>query len=120
MMANIMFVDDDNFMLQAYRRMLHDSPFQCFLLQQPELFWHQQNIPDFDIVIADQSMPLISGTELLLTLQKKYPAIKRVLISGDIDAAVCLSEHVTLDAVLSKPCSKVTLLACLHKLCENP
>jgi DNA-binding NtrC family response regulator len=119
-MTNVMFVDDDNYMLQAYQRMLRGSPFHCFLLPEPASFWQQHNISNLQIVVADQQMPQVSGTELLLNLQHRYPAIKRVLISGDIDAALGQANSVMLDAVLSKPCSKATLLACLHKLCAKP
>ncbi|HEY0924949.1 response regulator [Rheinheimera pacifica] len=116
-MCNILFIDDDAFILSAYQRMLRGSVYQAFYLQQPAQLWQQAYLTSLTIVLADQQMPGITGTELLLQLQHNHPAIKRVLISGDLTLAITqLAPELTLDAALAKPCSKVALLDCLQRL----
>jgi DNA-binding NtrC family response regulator len=116
-MCNILFIDDDAFILSAYQRMLRGSVYQAFYLQQPAQLWQQADLTSLTIVLADQQMPGITGTELLLQLQQSHPAIKRVLISGDLTLAIKqLAPELALDAALPKPCSKAALLDCLQRL----
>lgn len=117
LMFKVLMIDDDAFILSAYQRMLRNSSFECSYLQQPEQVWQMPDLPLFDVVIADQQMPGLTGSELLLQLQQHYPLIKRVLISGDLDLALKqLAPELTLSATLPKPCSKPVLLECLQGL----
>ncbi len=116
-MFNVLFVDDEPLLLEAYRRMLRLSPFQCHTLvdsTQVIEFLAQQPI---DIVVADQLMPALTGGELLQQLVKKYPAIKRVLISGNLNL-VEPAARVAAHTLLEKPCSKAVLLSTLEALME--
>lgn len=116
-MASILFVDDDAYMLSAYQRMMRQSPYQCFFLQHPEQFWQQSYIEQLNVVLVDQQMPLLTGTELLLQIQQRLPELKRVLISGDVQQArLAVNSGVELSAALDKPCSKAVLEACLQRL----
>ncbi|MGP9801274.1 response regulator [Rheinheimera sp. NSM] len=116
-MYNVLFIDDDAFILNAYQRMLRGTVYQGFYLQQPEQLWQQAYLSSLQIVLADQQMPRISGTELLLQLQHDYPAIQRVLISGDLQSALSQqATGLTLHASLEKPCSKAALVECLQRL----
>ncbi|GHG60799.1 hypothetical protein GCM10010919_04530 [Alishewanella longhuensis] len=114
-MPEVLFVDDEPFVLDAYRRMLRNSIFRCHTLakSQDVLAYLQQH--NIDIVVADQQMPHLSGIALLETLQDKYPNIKRVLISGNLNL-VQQAPGTLLDTVLEKPCSQATLIANLELL----
>lgn len=115
-MLKLLFVDDDAFVLSAYQRMLHRSDYQCSYLQAPEQLWEVPALAGFDIAFVDQQMPGVTGNQLLLQLQLRYPAIKRVLVSGDVEFALQQkAAELTLDAVLNKPCSKLMLTACIEQ-----
>ncbi len=116
-MFRLLFVDDDAFVLSAYQRMLRATPYQCEFLQSPELVLTLPELADFDIAFIDQQMPVVTGSQLLMQLQLRYPAIKRVLVSGDAEQALQhKAAELILDAVLSKPCSKLTLVNCIEQL----
>lgn len=116
LMCKVLFVDDDAFILSAYQRMLRGTAYHGFYLQQPEQLWQQSYLDSVQIALVDQQMPRISGTELLLQLQHDYPAIQRVLISGDLQLALSQqATGLTLHACLTKPCSKIALLECLQR-----
>ena len=57
------------------------------------------------IVISDQRMPGIQGTELLTRSRESYPLARRVLLTAysDIDAAIKAINEAHLDHYLSKP-----------------
>jgi DNA-binding NtrC family response regulator len=116
-MTNILFVDDDSFMLSAYQRMMRHSGYHSYFLQQAELLWQQDYLADLDIVFADQMMPGCSGSELLLRLQHQHPSVKRVLLTGDVGFIQQLScNGLKIHKWLEKPCSKERLLQCIRAL----
>lgn len=114
LMLKLLFVDDDAFILSAYQRMLHKTPYQCHFLQWPEQLFTLPALADFDIAFIDQHMPGVTGNQLLLQLQLRYPAIKRVLVSGDVARALQQKPpELLLAATLAKPCSKTNLIQCI-------
>ena len=116
MKVRVLFVDDDEYVLHAYQRMLRNSDIDCSVLSDPVLIWQLPDLAAIDIVVADQQMPKLSGIELLQQLSQRYPAIKRVLISGDLNPGYLQQGGLLLHATLHKPCSKVSLLQCLAQL----
>ncbi|MAD74735.1 MAG: pilus assembly protein PilB [Rheinheimera sp.] len=119
-MFKLLFVDDDPFVLSAYQRMLHKTPYHCHVLQWPEHLMTLPDLTDFHIAFIDQQMPGVSGSELLLQLQQRYPAIKRVLVSGDVEFALQQkSAELILDAVVNKPCSKSSLISCIEQFAKE-
>ncbi|HEY9042513.1 MAG TPA: response regulator [Rheinheimera sp.] len=116
MMVKVLFVDDDEYILTAYQRMLRNTGFDCIFLSTPELIWQQPELDQLDIVVADHHMPGLNGTELLEQLAKRYPKIKRVLISGDLYSACRYQGAMLYHATLEKPCSKASVLQCLTEL----
>ena len=116
MKVRAVFIDDDQYMLTAYQRMLRHTEFDCVFLTEPTAIWQLAGLDEVDIVLADQQMSLLSGIELLTQLARQYPAIKRVLISGDLNFAYRQLGVLQLDAALEKPVSKTLLLQCLTQL----
>jgi DNA-binding NtrC family response regulator len=113
----LVFVDDDLAVLSAYQRMLRPSGYHCEFLSEPATLLQTADLTDVRLLLVDQRMPKLSGTQLLTALHGRFPLMKRVLISGDIVGAKAeLAEAVTLHAVLAKPCSKVALLQCIDRL----
>jgi thioredoxin reductase (NADPH) len=57
------------------------------------------------LVLADQRMPLMSGTQLLAELKKLFPDTKRVLLTAyaDTDAAIAAINEIGLHHYLMKP-----------------
>jgi response regulator RpfG family c-di-GMP phosphodiesterase len=66
----------------------------------------------FDVVLADQNMPEISGVRLLARLREVQPLCSRILISGVTSAEVLLSaiNDGGVDAFIPKPWGRAALL----------
>ncbi len=62
-------------------------------------------VEEVHLVITDQRMPGMSGTELLAVLQEKYPQVGRVLLTGfgDMDVAVDAINKGKVHRFASKP-----------------
>jgi two-component system, cell cycle sensor histidine kinase and response regulator CckA len=67
----------------------------------------------FDLIITDMSMPGLSGVDLLVTVGKKIPGLKALLISGHIPEAEQLAEFGSNVQTLEKPFSRDELLTAI-------
>jgi CheY-like chemotaxis protein len=77
-------VDDDLAILIAFPRMLRRQPYEVLVAPSAvaalEILAHQA----IDVVVSDQQMPGMRGTELLARVQKLYPYIVRIILTGDL------------------------------------
>ena len=85
---SILFVDDSIFVLKALRRTfaLEDYNIVCAESANEALTALAHN--DIDIIISDENMPGISGTELLAQVRVQYPDIVRMMLTGATDIEV--------------------------------
>ncbi|MBB1442390.1 MULTISPECIES: response regulator [Pseudoalteromonas] len=111
-MAKVLFIDDEPFILDAYARMLKSSAFECFTLSDSTQVFQHPELLNLDIIVVDHLMPQVTGVEILIALEKKFPTIKKVLISGDTHKL----KNAPCDKLLQKPVKKIYLLDCLSSL----
>ncbi|WP_213609090.1 response regulator [Pseudoalteromonas sp.] len=111
-MTKVLFVDDEPYILDTYLRMLRGSKFECSVLSDSTQLFELPNLKYVDIIVVDQQMPKITGSELLLKMKQQFPNIKRVLVSADIFKL----EGSYTDLVLQKPLMKLELIKCLSSL----
>ena len=78
----ILCVDDEPGILSAVRRSLRDEPCDVITAVSPEeaLGWLAE-IP-IDLVISDQQMPGMTGTQLLELVRQRFPGTARVFLTG--------------------------------------
>jgi DNA-binding NtrC family response regulator len=69
------------------------------------------------LIISDWLMPGIKGDEFLIEVNKKYPDIKGIIISGhaDIEAIKSLGNKINLQAYIKKPWNKMDLIEEIRK-----
>lgn len=108
MICNVLFIDDDLFMLKALLRTAKrlESNWQFFSCDHP-LNWQealQQQVPD--IVVCDYLMPGCNGDVLLEKVRVQYPQTIRVLLTGDMTEEVFRSASDCAHFVLGKPYSE--------------
>lgn len=123
----VLFVDDEPAMLTGLSRLLRslrheiDSEFAgggaaalALLAERP-----------FDIVVSDIRMPGMDGAELLQEVQRRYPHIIRIVLSGHADLSVALRAVPVVHQFLAKPCDAAVVrevirrAANLHKLLQD-
>lgn len=81
---SIVFVDDQNNVLQGFRRALHglENVWNIhYATGGKETLRLMENTP-IDIIVCDTNMPGMRGTELLKEVQTLYPATIRLVLSG--------------------------------------
>lgn len=80
----ILFVEDEPLALELMTKCLKDNgydayPFSC---SAKAFEWFAAHPREIDILVTDQSMPNLTGTELALKLRKVRPQLPVVIVTG--------------------------------------
>src|SRR5688572_3614365 len=88
----VVCIDDDPEILRALRRLFRGEPFDVLLTEQPSdvLQWICDR--HVDLIIADQRMPDMNGTDLLEVVQDYSPGTACIILSGFPDTAVIVEQ----------------------------
>ncbi len=83
--VRILFVDDDQLVLNALRRTLRSSPWEVHLCVDSTDALRMVRDERIDVVVTDQAMPQLSGVELLSLLAVDHDQVVRVMMTGHGD-----------------------------------
>ncbi|MBI2899709.1 MAG: PAS domain S-box protein [Planctomycetes bacterium] len=78
----VVCVDDDPDVLTSLERLLRSEPYEVRTTADPEQVLEWVENEDVSVVIADQRMPRMTGTELLEAVEDRRPTTTRVLLTG--------------------------------------
>lgn len=86
----VLFVDDEELILNSLRRSLADEPYETLFAnsgsQALEILEQQQ----VHVIVSDLCMPEIGGLELLTIVKNSYPHVIRLVLSGNTDRGMLL------------------------------
>ncbi len=84
----VVFVDDDPGALGALERLLRREPYEILCTARPEeaLDWIERR--PVSLIVADQRMPGMPGTELLDEVWRRRPSTARVVLTGYPESVV--------------------------------
>ncbi len=118
MKTNILFVDDEMDIVDAYKRMLFKfrnvwgTYFACSAKDAIDLL----NSTDIDIVITDMRMPGVDGVEFLKQIQAQYPDKIRIIITGQMDIDDMVVATGVAHQMIAKPLDPNKLIALITDL----
>lgn len=119
-MKRILFVEDNEVLLQLYGMMLSCAGDE----------WETTTAPDgqaalallrqsaFDVVATDMQMPGMSGIELLAEVRKLHPQTSRIIISGISDQAEAADSLNCTHLFIPKPFDVKVLRGSLARICR--
>jgi CheY-like chemotaxis protein len=100
----VVLVDDDPGVLAALRRLLRGEPYQVLATSDPLEALGALGERDVRVLVADQRMPRMNGTELLGWVQARFPQTPCVLLTGFADTALVVDrEDLRIERLVSKP-----------------
>lgn len=117
----ILFVDDEQKVLEGLRRMLHSKHQEWdmeFVNSGKEALKLMKEHP-VDLIISDMRMPEMDGAELLKIIKKFYPQTIRFILSGYSDKEMILRTLGSTEQFLTKPCNAGTLKEAISKALES-
>jgi response regulator RpfG family c-di-GMP phosphodiesterase len=85
----VLYIDDERPNLQAFHAAFRTG-FKVLLAHSVNEAWELLKAHDVHVVIADQRMPGLTGSEVLAQIRQRYPQVRRMLITAyaDIQAVV--------------------------------
>jgi putative nucleotidyltransferase with HDIG domain len=101
----ILLVDDEAGILRACKRVLRRDGYTIFTTTDTDEALQLAREHEFAVVISDQRMPVMQGTELLEQIRQIQPACVRIILTGyaDISAAIDAINKGAVWRFLSKP-----------------
>ncbi|MEJ2156945.1 MAG: response regulator [Desulfobacteraceae bacterium] len=84
----ILCVDDEKSILNALKRLLRKEGYHLLFANSGKEGLEVLELNEVHLVISDQRMPEMSGTEFLEIVKEKYPDVLRIILTGysDIDS----------------------------------
>ena len=119
MRKRILFVDDDQNILDGLRRMLRPQGREWdmhFAISGNAALEAMESEP-FDVVVSDMRMPGMNGVEFLKKVRETYPGAVRIGLSGHTDSAMILEAAGATHQYLAKPCEPHVLQQIVDRSC---
>jgi DNA-binding NtrC family response regulator len=110
---NILLVDDSPNILRALKRIFrHSTDYNLFTAESATEALSVLDNNAIDLLITDECMPQISGTELLKTVRELYPHLIRFMLTGqtDIEVAKNAINQGQISRFFTKPCDDFELM----------
>jgi EAL domain-containing protein (putative c-di-GMP-specific phosphodiesterase class I)/CheY-like chemotaxis protein len=112
----ILFVDDDARVTDAIRRALHKLvPWEILTVNAPAEALELLRREPVDVVVSDERMPGMTGSEFLSQVAREHPDAMRIILTGEarLDAAIRAINEAGIYRFLTKPCHTDEIIACL-------
>ena len=114
MTANATFrvfvVDDDASVADTVSEVLRRAGFEVTTFYNPLIAAQHALESEPHVVVTDYSMPNMNGLELATWLQKRYPACKIVILTGQVAAVADQPVNGLKFTLLQKPVPPLTLI----------
>lgn len=114
----VLVVDDEPGILEALRRALRDEPYEIVTTQSPSEALERLAQGDVGLLIADQRMQDMRGSDLLKRAAIVAPATGRVLLTAFPEVETFLHRE-DLDQLITKPWRDDELRRTLHEILEH-
>ena len=124
-MKRVLFVDDEENLLNGLKHMLHrmrSSWHMSFVTGGEQALSLMDDEPEYDVVVSDLHMPGMHGAEFLKHVCEKFPEVIRIVLSGNLGAESLTEAAGVAHQILAKPCDPDHLrniLARAFTLCER-
>lgn len=104
--CKLLLVDDEPNLTSALVRSLDRAQFEIFTADSAQKGLMILAGNDIDVVVSDERMPGMTGSEFLSEVRKKWPNTVRMILSGqaDLEAAVRAINEGEVYRFLLKPC----------------
>ena len=84
----VLIIDDEQSVISSLKRTLRREEYQIFYANSAKEGLSILQREDISLVLSDQKMPDMVGTELLKIVKEKYPDTVRMLLTGCVEIAV--------------------------------
>ncbi|HEX8988096.1 MAG TPA: EAL domain-containing protein [Rhodocyclaceae bacterium] len=113
----LLVVDDEENLLHAIHRLLRGEGYRVLMAESGQRALDLLATNHVDVILSDQRMPGMTGTELLQKVRAMYPDVVRIILSGYSEAST-ITEAINKGEIykyVTKPWDNSELVALLRK-----
>ncbi len=113
----VLFVDDEPNVTNAFKRALRREPYDILSAGSADQALQILEREPVDVVVSDEMMPGMSGSELLAEVCMKYPDTIRIIVTGhaSLDVAIRAINEGRIYGFFTKPCNEVDLAVTIRQ-----
>src|SRR4029453_14043942 len=115
----VVCVDDEPAILSALRRSLRSENYEILTTESPEHALRWVGTRDVSLVITDQRMPLMAGTELLGEGSRRSPSTARIMLTAYPGDTMSPSLRHWTECMVSKPWDNRMLRKVIKQLLDE-
>lgn len=121
MERTVLLVDDERTLVESLQRALHREPYAIAGVSSAHDALEVLATKPVDVIVADERMPGMSGSELLAIVRRKHPGVMRLMLTGkaSVDSMLRAINDGEVYRFLTKPCSHADLAASIRNAIEH-
>ena len=114
--ATVLLVDDEVHMLRGITRVLRKQPYTFYTVRSAEEAIEVMQNQPVDVVITDEKMPGMKGTELAAWIAQSHPEIKTIILTGyaDVNTVIRAVNQGRIFRFFTKPCNAFDLVLAIY------
>lgn len=120
MKHTVLLVDDNVTVLYGLARSLRKQPYHLYTARSAEETMDVLKAHCVDVIVSDEQMAGLCGTDLLIWVARNYPETVRIVLTGHVtvDSALRSINDGHVYQYLVKPCSDLHLMSMICKALE--
>jgi len=120
MMPLVLIVDDDEQIRRLVGLALAQEPYRLTVVASPVDALAIMGREPVDVVVSDEKMPVMSGTDFLTRVRQHFPDTIRILFTGHatVEAAIKAINEGGIYRLLTKPCNIADLAVTIRQALE--
>ena len=117
----VLLVDDDPSLTDALKRRLRKEPYLILEAHSGEEALRILSEREVTVVVSDENMPGMNGTELMARIRLEYPHVMRIILTGNasLEAALKAINEGQIYRFLVKPVRKVEIMVAIRLAIEQ-
>lgn len=121
MAHTILFVDDEPLVTEALKRSLRKEPYRILSANSAARGLDILAREPIDVVISDEMMPGMLGSEFLALVCRDYPDTVRIILTGhaNLQSAIRAINEGQVYRFLTKPCNEAELSVTLRQALQH-
>jgi two-component system, probable response regulator PhcQ len=121
MAYTILFVDDESLVTEALKRALRKEPYRILSANSAARGLEILAREPIDVVISDEMMPGMLGSEFLALVCRDYPDTVRIILTGhaNLQSALRAINEGQVYRFLTKPCNELELSVTLRQALQH-
>jgi len=121
MSHTVLLVDDEPNVLSGLTRLLHKESYEILTANTAEEAAELLEDKNVDLIVSDEEMPGMSGTEFLSGVARDYPDVVGIVLTGhpSLPAALRAINEGKVYQFFTKPCNEVDLAITIRRALEQ-